>query len=120
MRQIDDDAFETEALRRYPSFWALKNQAKRAEATVEKWVRKLSLDPAFTCNEIDPDSLAVSKQKGQHGADTNCGKALAKLKASMVKDGLYRYSDMTALAFRALAETRHWPSGFVTAFRLSS
>lgn len=105
VRQIDDDAFETEALRRYPSFWALKNQAKRAEATVEKWVRKLSLDPAFTCNETDPDSLAVSKQKGQHGADTNCGKALAKLKASMVKDGLYRYSDMTALAFRALAET---------------
>jgi len=104
VRQIDDDAFAAKALQRYPSFWALKQQAGRAAATVEKWVTLLDLDPDFDDCSAEPDSLLVRRQKGQHGADTNCGKALAKLKASMVKDGLYRYADMTALARRALRE----------------
>jgi len=104
VRQIDDDAFAADALRRYPSFWALKQQAGRAAATVEKWVTRLDLDPDFDNSSPEPESLLVRRQKGQHGADTNCGKALAKLKASLVKSGLYRYADMTALAWRALSE----------------
>jgi len=104
VRQIDDDAFEVEALRLYPSFWALKTQAERANATVRRWVGKLTLDPAFDDINQEPESLRVQKQKGQHGADTNCGKELAKLKAAMVRRGLYRYADMTALAWRALHE----------------
>jgi hypothetical protein len=102
--QVDDDAFAAEALRRYPSFWALKQQARRASATVEKWVTGLDLDPAFDNDSAAPESLLVQRRKGQHGADTDCGKALAKLKASMVKSGLYRYADMTALAWRALRD----------------
>ncbi len=104
LRQIDDDAFEAEALRRYPLYWALKNQATKASATVEKWVGRLTLDPAFDHGGNEPESVAVHRQKGQHGADTKCGKALAKLKASMIKSGLYRYADMTALAWRAVRE----------------
>ena len=104
VRQIDDDAFEVDALQLYPSFWALKQQAKKASATVEKWVGRLTLDPAFDDINQEPESLRVQRQKGQHGADTNCGKALAKLKAAMVRRGLYRYADMTALAWRALLE----------------
>lgn len=105
VRQIDDDVFEAEALQRYPSFWALKKQAERASATVASWVGKLTLDPTFDDIASEPESLTVRRQKGQHGADTNCGRALAKLKASMVRSGLYRYADMTALAWRALRET---------------
>jgi len=104
VRQIDDDAFAAEALLRYPFFWALKQQAKRAKPTVEKWVSGLDLDPAFDDINAEPESLMVQRRKGQHGADTDSGKALAKLKASMVKSGLYRYADMTALAWRALRE----------------
>lgn len=104
VREVDDDAFAAEALRRYPSFWALKQQAERAAATVEKWVTGLDLDPAFNDDSTEPESLMVQRRKGQHGADTNCGKALAKLKASMIKSGLYRYADMTALAWRALRD----------------
>lgn len=104
LRQIDDDAFEAEALQHYPSYWALKNQAERAEITVKKWVSKLTLDPDFEHFDDKADSIAVQKQKGQHGADTNCGKALAKLKASMIRRGLYRYADMTALAWRAVRD----------------
>lgn len=104
VRQIDDDAFAAEVLRRYPSFWALKQQAARAAATVEKWVTRLDLDPDFDNSNAEPDSLLVRRQKGQHGADTHCGKALAKLKALMIKSGLYRYADMTALAWRALRD----------------
>lgn len=104
LRQIDDDAFEAEALRRYPSYWALRNQAGKASATVERWVGRLTLDPGFDHVGHEPDSVAVHRQKGQHGADTNCGKALAKLKASMIRSGLYRYADMTTLAWRALRE----------------
>lgn len=105
VHQIDDDAFEADALRRYQSFWALKKHAERASATVAKWVGKLTLDPAFDDVSREPVSLLVQRQKGQHGADTNCGRALSKLKASMVRSGLYRYADLTALAWRALGET---------------
>lgn len=104
VRQIDDDVFEAEALRLYPAFRALKKQADRASATVENWVAKLTLDPAFPYTGPAPESLAVFRQKGQHGADTECGKALARLKASLVKRGLFRYADLTALAWRAVHE----------------
>lgn len=104
LRQVDDDAFEAEALRRYPSYWALKAQAKRANATVERWVGRLTLDPNFDHVGNEPESVAVHRQKGQHGADKDCGKALAALKASMIRSGLYRYADMTALAWRAVRE----------------
>lgn len=106
VRQIDDDAFEAEALRRYPSFWALKNQAMRAETTVKNWVSRLDLDPNFEDSGAEPGSLLVRRQKGQHGHDTDCGKALESLKASMVRDGFYRYADMNAIAWRALQETQ--------------
>lgn len=106
LRQVDDDVFEAEALRRYPSYWALKNQAKRASATVERWVGRLTLDTSFDHVGDEPKSVAVHRQKGQHGPDTECGKALAMLKASMVRSGLYRYADMTALAWRAVRENQ--------------
>lgn len=105
MRQIDDEVFAAEALRRLSSFWALKQHAARAGATVEAWVTKLDLDPAFDDARVEPERLVVQRRKGQHGADTNCGRALEKLKASMVRSGLYRYADMSALAWRALNET---------------
>lgn len=104
VRQIDDDAFAAEALQRYPSFWALKSHAKKAGATVANWVEKLTLDPAFDDASPEPKSLMVRRLKGQHGADTNCGKALSNLKADLVRSGLYRYADLTALAWRALQE----------------
>jgi DNA helicase II / ATP-dependent DNA helicase PcrA len=105
VRQIDDDAFAAEALRCYPSFRALRDQAKLASMTVEKWVTDLDLHPDFEDEIAQSESLKVRKRKGQHGAHTLCGKALAKLKAEMVRRGLYRYADMTALAQRALRAT---------------
>lgn len=108
VRQIDDDAFAAEALRRYPSWGVLdglaKNPKLKLKRRLEDWIAHLDLDPAFTDDAISPSSLAVRRRKGQHGADTACGKALAQLKASMVKSGIYRYADMTALAWRALSE----------------
>nr|WP_246802767.1 UvrD-helicase domain-containing protein [Ensifer sp. ENS02] len=104
IRRIDDDVFAAEAARALPHYWELKAQAKKAPAMVDSWVRGLDLDVDFITGPELPESLAVHRRKGQHGADTGCGKALAKLKASMVRKGLYRYSDMTALALRALKE----------------
>jgi len=104
VRQIDDDVFAAETLRRYPFHWALKNHAARASTTVEKWVSELTLGPGFA--EVGmPGNLSVRHRKGQHGPETHCGKALAKLKAEMVNAGLYRHADMTALAMRALDTT---------------
>ena len=105
IRQIDDDVFAAEAKRRYPFHWALKNQVKHGATTVEKWVTELTIDPSFDPTSLVPESLAVRHRKGQHGPETNCGKALSKLKAEMVNAGLYRYADMTALAWRALERT---------------
>lgn len=105
VRQIDDDVFAAEALRRYKFHWALKAQLKHGAATVENWVRELTLDPGFAEPAGTPESLAVRRLYKQHGPETNCGKALAKLKAEMVNAGLYRYADMAALAMRALDTT---------------
>lgn len=105
IRQIDDDVFAAEALRRYPHYWSLKNQAKYGRPTVEKWVKDLTLDPGFADAGNVPASLAVRHCKGQHGPATECGKALAKLKAETVCAGLYRYADMAVLAMRALDTT---------------
>ena len=108
VRQIDDDAFAAEALRRYPGWGVLdylaKNKKLKLKRRLEEWVALLDLDPAFTNTDAEPGALAVRCRKGQWGAHTDCGKALESLKASMVKSGLYRYADMTALAWRALRE----------------
>ena len=108
VRQIDDDAFAAEALRRYPGWGVLDNLAKnkklKLKRRLEEWIALLDLDPAFTDTGAEPRALAVRCRKGQWGAHTACGKALESLKASMVRSGLYRYADMTALAWRALRE----------------
>lgn len=108
MRQIDDDAFAAEALRRYPGWRVLdklaKNQKLKLKRRLEEWISLLDLDPDFTDTAAAPGALTVRCRKGQWGAHTECGKALESLKASMVKSGLYRYADMTALAWRALRE----------------
>jgi len=109
IRQIDDDVFEAEALRAYASWRALDwhaNKSQRpARATVEAWVSGLELASDFVDTGPAPQTLAVRRIKGQHRPDTPCGKALAQLKAAMVRRGLYRYGDMTALAWRALETT---------------
>ncbi|MER9216167.1 UvrD-helicase domain-containing protein [Mesorhizobium sp. M0663] len=109
VRQIDDDVFAAEALRRYGGWGALDwlaNKAKHgSKRAVESWVTGLDLSPDFIDAGTDPDTLAVRRRKGQHHADKPCGIALAQLKAAMVRSGLYRYADMTALAQRALATT---------------
>ncbi|MBK1795510.1 UvrD-helicase domain-containing protein [Devosia sp. WQ 349] len=105
VRQIDDDVFAAEAMRRYPSYWALTNHAAKAGNQVTEWVSNLNLAPNFSDTATRPASLEVHRRPRQHGADKDCGKALSKLKASMVRDGLYRYADMIALAERALDDT---------------
>lgn len=109
VRQIDDDAFAAEALRRYQGWRVLdnlaKNQKLKLKRRLEEWIALLDLDPAFMDTNAEPRALAVRCRKGQWGAHTDCGKALESLKASMVKSGLYRYADMTALAWRALRES---------------
>jgi len=108
MRLIDDDAFAAEALRRYPRWRALDDLAKNPnlKRSLEEWIKGLELDPDFAYTGNAPKTLMVHRRRRQHGAHTPCGKALESLKASMVRSGLYRYGDMTALASRALRETR--------------
>jgi hypothetical protein len=112
VRQIDDDAFRAEALRRYPSWSVLRNLATRQnnpiKGKIEGWVSELDLSPDFTCPAGESfDRVQVVTKKGQWGPHTDCGVALERLKASMVKSGMYRYADMTALAWRALRTTPH-------------
>lgn len=107
VRLIDDDAFAAEALRRYPRWPTLNRLSKNPQLkrSLEDWIGQLELAPDFTYTGKDPETLMVHRRPRQHGADTPCGMALESLKASMVKSGLYRYGDMTALAQRAVRET---------------
>lgn len=84
VHQIDDDAFATEALRRYPSWRVLdglaKNTKLKLKRRLEDWIARLDLDPSFVDGGASPASLAVRRRKGQHGAATPCG--IARLASS--------------------------------------
>lgn len=51
VRQIDDDAFAAEALRRYPGWQVLKQLANnpklRLKRSLEEWIKYLDLEPTF-------------------------------------------------------------------------
>jgi DNA helicase II / ATP-dependent DNA helicase PcrA len=55
VRQIDDDAFAAEALRRYPGWGVLESLAKnkklKLKRRLEEWIALLDLDPAFLDTE---------------------------------------------------------------------
>jgi len=107
VQYIDDDAFEATALKRYRRKQHLSVQARmrggRCRNQVETWVKYLELALDFVCVAHSPVTrLKVRRRTGQHGPDTDCGRELEELKAELVKDGLFRFSDMTVLACKAL------------------
>ena len=107
IQQIDDDAFEAAAWRRLGGKRNLliRTKMKRGAFSnqVRTWVVNLELASDFDCvTDRPPVRLKVRLLKGQHGPSTDCGRELEELKAELVNDGLFRFGDMTTLAFKAL------------------
>lgn len=108
VQRIDDEHFESRALKAYSSKTGLLAQARvrngACKNQVETWVRELELATDFECPAGErPQRLKVRHQKGQHGPQTACGRELEELKATMTNEGLFRYADLTTLAERALS-----------------
>lgn len=108
--RIDDDVFEAAALARMGSKQGLviaaQMQGGALRRSVETWVKLMEFAPDFTLPNQGPlTRIKVRHRHRQHGPNTNAGAALEELKAELTKEGLYRYSDMTALATRALNES---------------
>jgi hypothetical protein len=107
IRHIDDEAFAAEAIRRIRTKSKLVGRTKMQNGAfrhqVESWVSKLELATDFDCHPDKPPSkLKVVTRRRQHGPQTDCGIELEELKASLVNSGLFRFSDMTVLATKAL------------------
>lgn len=107
VRQIDDDAFFAEAMRRSQTsgYYMLKAYGKNQPMAFETFVRHLDLHPDFTLEGDSLDTIMIADRPKQPGVKSDTGVQLRQLKASMIRSGLYRYADMTALAVRALKTT---------------
>jgi DNA helicase-2/ATP-dependent DNA helicase PcrA len=107
VRRIDDDAFAAAAkalMRGKPTLMASHRQRQRTHQ-VESWVANLTLAENFVVGART--RLAVAAGNRQPGPNRPSGVELEEIKAALVSQGLYRYSDMHVLARRALAETPH-------------
>ena len=104
VQRIDDDVFTAVALSRRTSKPTLTQSSFRNCHAVETWISRMELAHNFECEcEVSPARLKISnKGNRQPGAQTNSGRELEELKAEIVKDGFYRFADMTALAHQAI------------------
>jgi len=103
VRRIDDEVFEAVAKSRYRAKPTLRNTAMRQQNSVETWVSKLELSPAFQCQlGAVPIRLAIRGRHRQPGPHTASGAELEQLKAELTRDGYFRFGDMTAIATQAL------------------
>ena len=109
MHRIDDDVFAAIARSRWRGKPALRQfsygNGGRNTHAVERWVEGMELADDFECERgADPARLKIrNKIQRQPGPHTNSGRELEELKAEIVKDGFYRFADMTALANQAVA-----------------
>ena len=110
LRRIDDDAFAAAAkalINTKPNLRAMSRRNGGAHQ-VGEWVGRLQLAEAFIRGPNGlPERLAVRALPRQPGTQSNSGRELEEIKATLVVRGLYRYGDMMVLARRALAECPH-------------
>jgi len=107
VQRIDDDVFAAVAGARWQSKPALQNYARIRNSAnrhaLEGFVSALELSPEFECNDDAlPQRLAIRHRPRQPGPASDTGIALEELKAELVNEGYYRFSDMTALARQAI------------------
>lgn len=107
VQRIDDEVFAAVAGARWRSKPALQNYARIRNGAnrhaLEGFVSALELSPQFECNnDALPQRLAIRHRPRQPRPTNDTGIALEELKAELVNEGYYRFSDMTALARQAI------------------
>lgn len=107
MQRIDDDVFAAIALSRWRSKPTLLRSSRARQGgvyTVERWVAALDLAADFVPAAAGvPERLAVRKSEPrQPGPQSDSGRELEELKAEIVREGIYRFSDMISLAEQAI------------------
>lgn len=108
VQRIDDDVFASVAGSRWRSKPTLTNISRANKGknahSVTAWVCGMDLASSFVCAvDARPTRLAIrNKGNRQPGPHTVSGAELEELKAEIVNDGFYRFSDMTAIALQAV------------------
>jgi DNA helicase-2/ATP-dependent DNA helicase PcrA len=103
LRRIDDAAFADIAKRQITSRPNLRSIARHQSMNVDNWVANLQFAPDFNFTPgAVPARIAVRQLPRQPNSGTASGAELEQIKASMTRDGYYRFGDMIALATRAL------------------
>ena len=103
VQRIDDEVFSSIALSRWRAKPALQKYAYRREHALKEFVRQLTLADDFECPQNTfPPQLKIRRLNRQPRSETPTGMALEELKAEIVKDGYYRFTDMNALAHQAI------------------
>lgn len=108
VHRIDDEVFAAIAGSRWRSKPALlryarSNRGRNQQRLESNFVPKLALAPTFVCDPgVAPQRIGIRRRAHQPGPDSASGAALEELKAELVNDGYYRFSDLTALALQAL------------------
>ncbi|WEX91477.1 UvrD-helicase domain-containing protein (plasmid) [Sinorhizobium garamanticum] len=103
LRRIDDAVFAAIAKSKVASRPNLRALARRQPKNVENWVANLEFSPAFNFQPGPvPDRIGIRVLPRQVGPHTDSGAELEQIKASITRDGYYRFGDMTALAAHAV------------------
>lgn len=109
VQRIDDDVFGAVAVSRWRSKPALVTYSQAHNGAnlhaLERFVARMELADDFECAiEAPPGLLKIRHRFRQPRPPGASGVALEELKAEIVKDGFYRFADMTALAHQAIAK----------------
>lgn len=102
---IDNERFAEHALARLLRKPTLRRSYFNAQSkrTVAGWVSGLTLDSEICIGDIcSPERIPVEEQPRLPGKHTPTRKELEELKADLVREGVFRFSDMTAIALCAL------------------
>jgi len=107
VQRIDDDVFSAVAGSRWGAKPALVTYANmqnsRNRRALEQFVGNMELAVDFeVAGRAAPQRLKIRHRPRQPGPHTATGAALEELKAEIVNDGFYRFSDMMALAHQAI------------------
>lgn len=115
---IDDDIFAARAIALARRSHFLRKQVQKQDQFASL-ATNLTIDPAFVPHPgAVPEKVSIADQKGLPNVGTPTRTEFEKIKAQLVAEGVFRYSDLAVLAERALDAHPLWAELLAARFPL--
>ena len=118
VRAIDDDVFAHRAKKRVRKNAFLRRQRQKADQ-FGRWAETLTLATDFRPTEKNVGTrVAIRAPAKMPASHTETHKAFQEIKADLLRDGYFRYADLTVLAAAALEACPTWAKHLAGRFPL--